>query len=237
MEESRTQLLERMKAGQNPPLVWLYCSDSRVDYSMFNARPGDIFTIENAGNVFGLGDESRSTLAYALTHFAVDERLSILVMGHSLCGAVTAACNHYNNVSSLPHHSLAALVKHIAPAVMRAEKIGSELLPRAIEENVKFQMENIRRFASEVPNIRAREINIYGAVYDISMNDDILPAVWLLNAITDGKPACGSEMREIRLGHEGGRNLDEFVGKVMKIERIGRRKKFSQTREHRGLKS
>ncbi len=229
MSEDRTELLEKLKAGQNPPLVWLYCSDSRVDYNLFNAQPGDIFSVENAGNVFGLGDESRSTLAYALTHFSVDDRLSLLVMGHTGCGAVTAACNHYSDPSSLPHESLISLVNYIAPAVKRAKQHDKQdLINHAIQENVLLQMQNIKEFARGLAGIKAKNITVYGAVYDMSGRDDILPTVWLLDIIRGGEYANDSKAISVELKGEGERYLSEFAEKLMNLnKRIAVRKKPS----------
>lgn len=237
--EERKQILEALKCGQNPPLVWLYCSDSRVDYNMFGAQPGDIFSIENAGNVFGLGDESKSTLAYALTHFSVDDHISLLVMGHTNCGAVTAACTHYDNTAELPHKSLVSLVNYISPAVERAKQKTGNLLDNAILENVLIQMQNIKSFAQGLKGIKAGNVAVYGAIYDISGSDDIFPTVWSLDILKQGNFAEDSKIVRIELKGDEERYLSEMTHKVMKISRriADRKKRSAQSDKHEKFKA
>lgn len=73
--------------GQKPYAVVVSCSDSRVvPELMFMVGIGEIFTVRTAGNV--IGDYELGSVEYAAEHLGV--RL-ILVVGHSVCGAVEAA--------------------------------------------------------------------------------------------------------------------------------------------------
>lgn len=73
--------------GQNPYAVVVCCSDSRVVPELFfMVGIGEIFTIRTAGNV--IGDFELGSIEYAVDHLGV--RL-VVVVGHSVCGAVEAA--------------------------------------------------------------------------------------------------------------------------------------------------
>jgi carbonic anhydrase len=74
---------------QHPFAAVLGCADARVPIELiFNEGPNDLFVVRVAGNT--LGDDVRGSLKYALEHLGESLKL-IVVLGHSGCGAVTAA--------------------------------------------------------------------------------------------------------------------------------------------------
>jgi carbonic anhydrase len=70
--------------GQNPKVLWIGCSDSRVPESVITAsRPGDIFVHRNIANQFHLDDDSAlSVLTYAVKVVGVEhgEFLTVLMI-------------------------------------------------------------------------------------------------------------------------------------------------------------
>ena len=75
--------------SQRPYAAVLGCADARVPIELiFNEGPNDLFVVRVAGNT--LGDDVRGSLKYALEHLGESLKL-IVVLGHSACGAVTAA--------------------------------------------------------------------------------------------------------------------------------------------------
>ena len=78
-----------LATSQHPWATVLTCSDSRVSPSwVFDTTPGDLFVIRNAGN--SAFDEAMASVEYGVS--VLKTRL-LMVMGHSGCGAVTAAMN------------------------------------------------------------------------------------------------------------------------------------------------
>ena len=76
-------------ARQRPYAAVLGCSDARVPIELiFNEGPNDLFVVRVAGN--GLGAEVLGSLKYAVEHLGESLKL-IVVLGHSGCGAVSAA--------------------------------------------------------------------------------------------------------------------------------------------------
>ncbi len=76
-------------AGQHPLAVLLTCIDSRSPAELiFDLGVGDIFVVRMAGNV-----ASRKVLGSMEYATAVAGAKLVLVLGHTRCGAVTAACN------------------------------------------------------------------------------------------------------------------------------------------------
>lgn len=75
--------------AQRPFAAVLGCSDARVPIELiFNEGPNDLFVVRVAGNT--LGEDVRGSLRYALEHLGDSLKL-VVVLGHSGCGAVTAA--------------------------------------------------------------------------------------------------------------------------------------------------
>src|SRR5436305_14085995 len=78
---------------QAPFCIVLGCSDARVPSELvFGAGPNQQFVVRVAGNV--LGDECLGSIEYALHTFKESLRL-LVVLGHTRCGAVTAAADAY----------------------------------------------------------------------------------------------------------------------------------------------
>src|SRR4029450_8434291 len=72
-----------------PYAAVLGCSDARVPIELiFNEGPNDLFVVRVAGN--GLGAEGFGSLKYAADHLSDSLKL-VVVLGHSGCGAVSAA--------------------------------------------------------------------------------------------------------------------------------------------------
>ena len=81
--------------AQRPYAAVLGCSDARVPIELiFNEGPNDLFVIRVAGN--GLGTEVLGTLKYAVDHLRDSLKL-VVVLGHSGCGAVSAAVDVFLN--------------------------------------------------------------------------------------------------------------------------------------------
>jgi carbonic anhydrase len=78
---------------QRPFAAVLGCADARVPVEMvFQQRSNDLFVVRVAGNGIGVG--GLGSFRYAAAHFADSLRL-VVVLGHSQCGAVSAAVDAF----------------------------------------------------------------------------------------------------------------------------------------------
>ncbi len=124
---SDTARRKELTGGQSPFAVILTCSDSRVvPERIFDKGLGDIFGIQVAGNV--LDDMVIGSIEYAVAH--LDTKL-VMVLGHTGCGAITAALAGGEAVGHL-----GPIMEALSPAVGHAQACGEgEPLDRAIRYN------------------------------------------------------------------------------------------------------
>src|SRR6266403_1960019 len=80
---------ESLTQSQHPKVTVLSCSDSRVPPELiFDQTLGDLFVVRAAGNIAGpLG---LASMEYGFDHLG---STVLVVLGHTKCGAVTAACS------------------------------------------------------------------------------------------------------------------------------------------------
>jgi carbonic anhydrase len=84
------EMFEHLSHGQNPEVLFITCSDSRIDPCLITqSQPGELFVIRNIGNIIPAYGSSNSgeaaAIEYALQTLSIKE---IVVCGHSHCGAV-----------------------------------------------------------------------------------------------------------------------------------------------------
>jgi carbonic anhydrase len=109
---------------QQPFAAVLGCSDARVPTEIiFGEGFNDLFVVRVAGNV--LGAECLGSLDYALSNLAEGLKL-VVVLGHSRCGAVTAAVNSFLDPSvylaNAPSHPVRAVLDKIMVSIRAAQR-------------------------------------------------------------------------------------------------------------------
>ncbi len=96
--EKNPNFFSQMRSGQQPTVLWIGCSDSRVPAEdITGSQPGELFVHRNVANIFTPQDESAmSVLEYAV---AVLKVKIIVMCGHTGCGGLQAAITG----CSIPH--------------------------------------------------------------------------------------------------------------------------------------
>ncbi len=149
--------------GQYPFAVILSCIDSRAPAELvFDQGIGDIFSVRVAGNI--INEDILGSMEYACK---VAGSKIVVVMGHTKCGAVTAACNH------VELGNITALLDKIQPVVDVVNVEPSEMHEEVIEEvaqlNVELSINRIRQESEILAEMEeSGEIEIVGAMYDVS---------------------------------------------------------------------
>ena len=114
----------RASPPQRPYAAVLGCADARVPVELiFNEGPNDLFVVRVAGNT--LGDDVRGSLNYALEHLGDSLKL-VVVLGHSGCGAVSAAVDVFLSpagyLSLASEHSIRGLVDRLQVVVQSSAR-------------------------------------------------------------------------------------------------------------------
>ena len=150
----KQKLKDTADNGQHPFAIVVCCSDSRViPEQIFDASVGDIFVIRVAGNV--LDRHQLGSIEYAAGHLHCDH---IIVLGHTGCGAVTAALTGGGD----------GFIKYITDDILEA--ICAERDPyRACCLNVEHAVARLKAEFDEHPEVGTAVIE--GAVYDIATGE------------------------------------------------------------------
>lgn len=166
------ELFEQLAHGQKPRVLFITCSDSRIDPNLITqAGVGELFVIRNAGNLippFGAtnGGEG-ATLEYAVHALHINQ---IVVCGHSHCGAMKGLLKLESLAGEMP---LVYDWLKQAEATRRLIKEnytdleGEELLEVTIGENVLTQIENLRTYPVIHSKLHKGELTLHAWLYQI----------------------------------------------------------------------
>jgi carbonic anhydrase len=149
-------------SGQRPFAAVLACSDSRVAPEIiFDQGLGDLFIVRVAGNVAdGVALESLELGTDRL------EVPLIVVLGHTRCGAITAALA--SESGGALGETLLRLLQPAVDAARREETETDRIIDRAARENVKLIVRDLLRSPGPLVPLHDRGIlRIVGALYDI----------------------------------------------------------------------
>jgi carbonic anhydrase len=123
--------------AQQPFAVVLGCSDARVPTELiFDRTCNELFVVRVAGNILGL--EQLGSVDYAVENLGHHLKL-LVVLGHSQCGAVTAAVDAFlqpeNYLGLVSSHHVRAILNTLFPpvhgaAAALAEKWGGDVVKR-----------------------------------------------------------------------------------------------------------
>src|SRR5262249_57787487 len=87
---SQRELFDRLAREQRPEVLFITCSDSRINPNLIpQTDPGELFILRNAGNIippYGAGHGgAAATIEFAIVALGVKD---VVVCGHSECGAM-----------------------------------------------------------------------------------------------------------------------------------------------------
>ena len=166
-----------LKEGQQPRVMVIACSDSRVDPSqIFDVNPGEIFVVRNVAALVPPFEETSgyhgvsAALEFAVQFLKVRE---VVVMGHGMCGGCQAALTQSMHGTEPGQGGFVAnwiaLLDEARDSV--AAELGTEgrTAEQAMEKaGVRVSLKNLRTF----PCVQAKEakgtLTLRGAYFAIS---------------------------------------------------------------------
>jgi carbonic anhydrase len=159
-------LIQMTKDKQHPFASFLSCSDSRAPVELlFDQALGDIFSVRLAGNI--ASDKCIGSLEFSTKYLGTK---LVVVMGHSSCGAVKAACDDFKD------GHIGEIINMIKPAIRHEKTVtedrtskNEDFVEKICALNVKYQIDQIIRTSDIIQDmLQAKQIGVVGGVYDLN---------------------------------------------------------------------
>ena len=146
-------------AEHRPQVAVLSCSDARIPPSVVFGRPaGDLFVVRIAGNT--AADTAVASLEYAVTVLEVP---TLVVLGHTGCGAIAAA------LDGVCDGSLAPVVEPLCELASRTGCGDPSELSRL---NVAATIDGLAAASPAIAEaIAGGRLAVHGAVYDLATGE------------------------------------------------------------------
>jgi carbonic anhydrase len=155
--------------GQDPKVMWIGCSDSRVVPELITgADPGELFDLRNIANVVPPASSDAcatgAAVEYAVIHLGVDH---IVVCGHTDCGGIAALAAEPDPTSQPHITSWLELARPAREKVLAADVAEDEVYLETIKTNVLLQFDNLRSYPCVADGERNGTLTIHGWLYDL----------------------------------------------------------------------
>ena len=162
---------------QNPQALFLTCVDSRVVPNVLTSSgPGDLFTVRNLGNLVPSDDSVAAAVAVAVDKLGVG---TLIVCGHSACGAMAAArAGRYDAVSAGEANATGRWLAGAAEAVTRwreghpvgraAAADGRDEVDQVGQVNVAVQLDRLAAHPSVARALAEDRVRLLGLFLDLA---------------------------------------------------------------------
>ena len=166
-----------LREGQEPDVMIIACSDSRVDPAqIFDVDPGEVFVVRNVAAMVPPFETSpghhgvSAALEFAVQFLKVKE---IVVMGHGMCGGCKAALTQEMAGTEPGEGGFIAdwisMLDEAREKVVHVHGTHGSAAERAMEKaGVKVSLANLRTFPCVRQKERSGELKLTGAFFAIS---------------------------------------------------------------------
>jgi carbonic anhydrase len=173
--EALSSPVRRAEVADNhrPFAVVLGCSDARVPAEIvFDQGLGDLFVIRVAGNI--VAPSQVGSVEFAVERFGVQ---TVLVLGHSRCGAIEATLEALAGTGQPQSPGLRSIVDRVRPAIEGVVKAGlagdrARMVDEAVKANIRASANQLRH-GSEILErlVLAGKLRIVGARYGLDSGE------------------------------------------------------------------
>jgi carbonic anhydrase len=207
---------------QHPFAAVLGCSDARVPIELiFNEGPNDLFIVRVAGNI--LGEDVLGSLKFALDHLSESLKL-IVVLGHSACGAVTAAVDVFLDpagyLSLASKYTVRSVVDRIHVVVHACAQRMEATFGQEIKSHPRYREALIE--TAVVTNAALAAHTLQREITAIGESDvRVVYGVYLLTERSVWAPRCGStEVSGLDSPPTSAEDFTEFSNALLSSSRI-----------------
>jgi carbonic anhydrase len=171
--ELHREMFEELSQGQKPEILFITCSDSRIDPNLLTqTQPGELFIIRNLGNIIpahGTPNNGEGAgVEYAISALDIKH---IIVCGHSHCGSMKGLLQLKNLVEEMPLvHDWLKTHAESTRRLLKENYAGydeEKLLRIAVEENVLTQIENLETYPVIRSKLHGNKISLHAWIYEI----------------------------------------------------------------------
>jgi carbonic anhydrase len=161
------QLADRRRAVAGHQAPWatiIGCADSRVPPELIFGGHGlgELFVARNAGNL--VDTATLGTVEYGA---AVLGAPIVVVLAHSGCGAVTAACDVITKNATFPG-SIGPMIEPILPAALAVRNQPGDFVSNAVAENARRTAARLPAASTLIAGlVEAGRVKIVACVYDL----------------------------------------------------------------------
>jgi carbonic anhydrase len=168
--EERAHYAE-LARGQNPEILVVACSDSRVDpATIFHANPGELFVVRNVAAIVPPYESDAShhgtsaAIAFAVVQLNVR---GILVLGHAQCGGIAAALDGAL-AAGIPF--LSSWIDLLEPALEHSAHVEGHTARHAAMERdcIRLSLERLMTFPFVAERVNAGTLGLDGAHFGIA---------------------------------------------------------------------
>jgi carbonic anhydrase len=170
-------LMKDLAHGQNPELLLITCSDSRVvPHLITSEEPGDVFVVRSVGNLIAPADVIGHSVGDVLEASAIEYALEVLgirdlaVCGHSNCGAMATIHKGRRKLADVAPN-LVTWLEHGEQSKQRMQTMsfppGLSEIDQLSQANVLQQLDHVATFEPVRKRLRQGEVRLHGLWFDI----------------------------------------------------------------------
>lgn len=167
----RARFEELAARGQRPHTMVIACSDSRVDPQMiFSAGPGELFVVRNVANLVPpyMPDAqyhgTSAAVEFAVRVLKVDR---IVVMGHALCGGISALLNGAPPEVQDFVAGWIGIAQRARTVALRCD-VPEQRQEVAEHEAVRISLDNLMTFPWVREAVAAGTLSLHGAHFGVA---------------------------------------------------------------------
>ena len=193
-QQNDPNYFSNLSKGQQPQILWLGCSDSRVpETTILGLKPGDVFVHRNIANIITATDLS----SFSVIEFAVNvlKVKHVILCGHSTCGGVLGA---------LSNESIGKIDMWLQPLRQLRYRHAEELAQldeagktsKLVELNVKQGVETLRQNQVIIDATKTWGLQVHGLVFDLASGE--------LKSVDTDEPSSTTDTRNAAFGYTKG---------------------------------